>query len=173
MIGIITCDTVMGEVAFKEEVNATLRTDRLGPRGRHLLMGVIGEHTAVIRGIVSAPSSHRCSAAPVGRQDSIAHIIGAIPRLQHKGTAATKGDSYWAAACDIVADAKFTRGRSDHNQLRLFRPEEEAAVVRGQRLRPGYTDADDGSDRTRQTMRASYFEEGDCTTSRTREVKTT
>jgi hypothetical protein len=122
MIGIITCDTIMSEVAFKQEVNATLRTEGLTPHGRHLLMGVIGEHMAVIRGIVSSPGSHGCSAALVGRQDSIAHIIGAIPRLQHKGTAATKGDSYWAAACDIVADAKFTRGRSDHDQLGLFRP---------------------------------------------------
>ena len=172
MIGIITCDTIMGEVAFKEEVSATLRTERLTPHGRHLLMGVIGEHMAVIRGIVSSPGSHGCSAARVGRQDSIAHIIGAMPWLQHKGAAVTKRDSYWAAACDIVADAKFTRGHSDHNQLRLFRPQEEAAVIRGQRLRPDRPMLMTAPIAPAKRMRASYFEEGDCTTSGTREVKT-
>jgi hypothetical protein len=58
--GIIACDTIMAEVAFKEEVNVTLLTDCLGPHGRHPLM-------AVIRGIVSSPGSHRFSPALVGR----------------------------------------------------------------------------------------------------------
>ena len=57
----------MAEVAFKKEVNVALLTECLGAYGRHMLMGVIRVHMAVIRGIVSSPGSHRCTAALVGR----------------------------------------------------------------------------------------------------------